>query len=139
MRKPDRQMRAWLALLISAGCCILPFVLLPYLLYWMPEFALEMGLLVLLWIVCPVLSLLMPAWAARRGVPAILACVLPALGYLGLLLQRMTPVPWVLAASLVVSIVSASYGQERRRRAEKSAVARSVSASIMKRPSKKRK
>lgn len=121
MRKPGKQMRAWLALLISAGCCILPFALLPYLLYRMPEFALEMGLFVLLWVLCPVLSLLVPAWAARRGVPAILACVLPTLGYLGLLLHRITPVAWVLAASLVVAIVSASYGQERRKRAEKSA------------------
>lgn len=122
MRKPGKRVGPWLALLVSACCCIIPFALFPYLLYRMPEFALEMGLFLLLWVLCPLLSLLVPAWAARRGVPALLACVLPTLGYLGLLLHRMTPEPWVLAVSLVVAILSASYGQERRKQAKKDAV-----------------
>lgn len=118
-------MRPLWALLLSAAYCIIPFVLFPMLLYRMPEFALELGLFLLLWVLCPVLSLLAPTWASRRGVPALVACVLPTLGYLGLLLHRMTPVPWVLAASLALAILSASCGQERRKQEKKPSTNRS--------------
>lgn len=110
---------AWQALPIALVLCIAPFALCPYLLYRAPDAVLKPGLFLLLWVCVPVLSLLVPAWATRRGIPALVACVLPTLGYLGLLLYRMMPVPGVLLASLVLAVVSASYGQERRKQAER--------------------
>lgn len=104
-----------LALLACAG----PFLLLPWPLYCSPRPVMDAGLFALFYVLPLLLSFFVPAWAARRGLPALVCCLLPTAGYLLLLVHGMSPVLWVLFACLPVAVVSASYGQERHRRAEK--------------------
>ena len=116
MRK-QKGMPGWIAFLIGLASCALPFAVLPALLYRAPEAMMEPGLWLLLWALYPLLALLVPAWAARRGVPALLACILPTLGYLLVLVHQLAPVLGVLLGGQALAVVSASYGQERRKRA----------------------
>lgn len=118
-RSKSPRLHAIPAGLCGAVFCAAPFLLLPLALYDAPEHWMNAGLYALLFVLCPVLSLLIPALVARAGVPSLLACLLPALGYAQLLWHSMEPEVWVLILSLVLSVVSASIGQELYRRNKK--------------------
>lgn len=112
-----KHLPALLVFVLCLALCCLPYLLLPLGLYEAPEALIQAGLLLLLWVLYPLEALLLPGWMARLGIPAILACVVPTIGYLLLLVHQMTPVLGVLIAGQLVAVVSASTGQELRRRA----------------------
>lgn len=109
----------WVPLPLGVLCCALPYLLIPRWLGSVSEALLRPGLSMLLYLLPLLLAVFVPNALARRGVPALLVCLLPTAGYLLVLLSGMEPFLWVLMLGLALSVLSASFGQERRRLAQR--------------------